>query len=267
MQGLSKVEKLEDLRAKIEKIEKRPLLVDTTAKPTAAVPLSFVIPHGMLHEIFTDAPRNSGALLGFSLAAARELITAERPAVLYLQLISDTAETGLPYAPGLLSLGVDPDCLILIRAESIIELLWAAEEALVCRAVAVVIADIGTDHKALDFTASRRLGLRAAESEGTFLLLRYGLGRSVSAARLRWHVSPEISSETPFDARAPGDSRWRLKLEKGLWRGKANQEWLLSWTKNGFDIVDTPDTSRTAPATAIPRPLSAPLGHRLSQTA
>ena len=104
-------------------------------------------------------------------------MTAERPAILYLQLASEMQETGLPYGAGLAAFGVDPETLILIRAANIVELLWAAEEALACRAVAAVVADIGADPQALDFTASRRLGMRAHEAKSTMLLMRYGAGR------------------------------------------------------------------------------------------
>jgi protein ImuA len=267
MTGLSKRQALADLRARIEGIEKRPLLADAASAPQGSSQSVFALPQGMLHEVFTDAHRNGGAVLGFAMAAARGFLTSERPAILYLQLQHETAETGFPYGVGLIGFGIDPGAVIFIRAASIVELLWAAEEALACKAVATVIADIGSDPKALDFTATRRLNMKAAETKGAFLLLRYGLGRTASAARLRWHVKPEPSGIMPFDPRAPGQSRWLVRLEKGLWHGEPNKEWLLGWTKNGFDIVDTPDANRAPAATPVPRALPAAVGDRLSQTA
>ena len=265
MQGLSKQQALEDLRAKIERIEKRPVgLGEGERSPSAE---DFALPPGVLHEVFTDAQRNAGALLGFALAAARALISQERPAVLYLQLIGETSDTGLPYAPGLAAFGIDPQSVVLVRAQTITELLWAAEEGLACGAVAGVIADISSDPKAVDFTAGRRLGLRAAESGGTMFLLRYGLQRHVSAARLRWKLTPALSGQRPFDPKAPGESRWRLSLEKGVWRGKPNSEWFLGWTENGFAILDIPDGNRVPATAPLPRPLSAALGDRLAKTA
>lgn len=268
MQGLSKQRALQSLRARIANIEKRPPLADTVgAARNGGQPSGFALPTGVLHEVFCDGHRNAGAALGFVLAGARGMLAAERPVILYLQLAGETQETGFPYGPGFAAFGVDPEAVVLVRAATIMELLWAAEEGLACRAVAAVVADIGTDPKALDFTASRRLGMRAGETGTTFLLLRYGLGRTASAARLRWHVAPASSGEVPFDPRAPGDSRWRLTLEKGLWQGKPNGEWLLGWTKNGFDILAAPDTDIAPAATPVPRALPAALGHRLSQTA
>lgn len=269
MPVLSKQQTLAELRARIEGIERRPILAGSSLRsdPKSGEAESFTLPGGMLHEVFTAAHRNGGAVLGFALASARGLLSNERPALLYLQLIADTAETGLPYGPGLVAFGIDPQVVVLVRATTITELLWAAEEGLACRAVGAVIADIGSDPKALDFTASRRLGLRAQESGGTMLLLRYGEGRTASAARLRWRVDPLSSAPVEFDDKAPGDSRWRLNLEKGLWRGKPNREWLLGWTKNGFDIVDIADADRAPAAAPVSRSQPAALGDRLAQTA
>jgi protein ImuA len=255
------------LRARIEGIERRPALEGALVQPRTGDADAFALPSGMLHEVFTPARRNAGAGLGFCLGASRGLVSVERPALLYLQLTAETAETGLPYGPGLASFGIDPAAVVLIRTATIIELLWAAEEGLACRAVAAVIADIGTDPKALDFTASRRLGMRAQESGGTMLMLRYGEGRAASAARLRWRVDPDSSAPAEFDDKAPGDSRWRLTLEKGLWRGKPNKEWLLGWTKDGFDILDIPDADRAPRAAPLPGANPAALGDRLAQTA
>jgi protein ImuA len=263
MQGLARQAALKTLRARIETLEKRPPLAAESPSAAARTGL-FAFPAGHLHEVFTDTHSNAGASLGFALSLVRGLLSGERRAVLYLQLSHEAAETGLPYGVGIANFGVDPDALIFIRAETIIELLWAAEEALLCPAVAAVIADIGSDPKALDFTASRRLGLRAAAAKGTMLLLRYGTGRTASAARMRWHLMPAPSRARPFDAKAPGDSRWRVTLEKG-WKHRPHAEWLLGWTKNGLDILNSPDGPLAAPP--LPRALSSRLGDRLSKTA
>jgi len=217
MQGLSRQRALEHLRARIESIEKRFVPKLGSAEPKEP---GFAIPSGMVHEVFSDALRDAGAALGFALAGARGLRTSDRPAVLYLQLMQEAQEMGFPYAPGLMNFGIPSEMLIFIRPGTIVELLWAVEEALACPAIAAVIADVAGDPKALDFAASRRLSLRTAAGGGTVLILRYGIGRTATAARLRWHVTPAVSADQPFDPRAPGESRWRVKLEKGLWKGR-----------------------------------------------
>ena len=155
-------QRLAALRETIADIERKPALAEArvlVAQQDGAFP---VLAGGMLQEMFTDERRNAGALLGFALAQARGLLTAQRRAVIYLQLADEAQKLGLPYGPGLLSFGLDPDALVLVRAGTMGELLWAAEEAIACRAVAAVVADIGSHSKLLDFTARRRLSLRSA---------------------------------------------------------------------------------------------------------
>jgi protein ImuA len=267
----TKFEKMEALRARIEQIEKRPMLAEGAALMAQRGEQDLLAaPAGLLHEVFSDERRNGGAALGFALAQARGLLTAERPAILCMQLVREAQDMGLPYGAGLKSFGIDPEAVVLTRAENIVELLWAIEEAVNCRAVAAVVADIGNHPKALDFTASRRLSLRAASAGASVLLTRYGLEREASAARLRWKVSPALSGVVAFDPRAPGGPRWRVELEKGRLGPAAQRpettEFLLDWTENGFVVVDSSRTGRVAGnVAALSGAVPATLGDGLSQ--
>jgi protein ImuA len=267
MQG-SKAETIEALRARIEVLEKRPPLAETISSFTAKAGFP-VASAGLLHEIFADDQRDAGAGFGFALGQASSLLTPERPAILILQLGYDGQSIGIPYGPGLASFGVDPDRLVFGRVDTAVELLWAMEEAIACRAVAAVIADIATPIKALDFTASRRLSLRAAAAGSSAFLLRFGVEREASASRLRWRISPRASSPPQFDERAPGAARWLVQLEKGKLGSRSDPvEWMLDWTKNGFVVVE-PKRGYGAPPRAfpsLPRAIPAALGDRLSQT-
>ncbi len=256
-------QRLAALRDAIADIERKPALAE--ARPLLhAEAAGFPLPAaGQLQEIFTAERRHAGAALGFALAQARFLLTPSRPAVIYLQLARESQEMGLPYGPGLVSFGFDPDALVLVRAASITELLWAAEEAMACGAVAAVIADIAGHHKALDFTASRRLGLRSASGGASLLLLRYGTGREASAAQLRWCITPALSAARRFDALAPGAPRWQVVLEKGVLHPTQNQ-WLLGWTDDGFTTSDAVRRPTLAAAdAALHEPVPAPLADRL----
>jgi protein ImuA len=263
---------LESLRARIAELEKRPPLGEGVAalrqnERKRGGPLA--VPPGLLGEIFTDETRDGGAALGFALGAARGLLTPERPAILVMQLGRDTQETGVPYGAGLHSFGVDPEAVVLARAETITELLWAIEEAVACRAVAAVVADIAGHHKALDFTASRRLSLRAQAAGGAVFLVRYGREREASAAWLRWRVLPAPSGVAPFDPRAPGPPRFAVTLEKGRLRGlPAEARLIIEWTEHGFAFVDDGKSDgvahRGGPA-PLPGAEPAALGDRLSQ--
>ena len=111
MPGLAKHD-LDALRLKIAALEKRPLLAEGAAMlaqrlgkaandgPGIADPLELLAaPGGLLHEVFADEQRQTGAALGFSFGLARQLLTAGRQAILYLQLAGETQELGLPFVP------------------------------------------------------------------------------------------------------------------------------------------------------------------------
>lgn len=266
--GRGRAQQLDRLRAEIAAIEKRPALAGGVRGMQARVAAPFLAPAGLVHEIFTDDIRNAGTALGFALGQARALVTRERPVVVFAQLTADGQETGLPFGPGLAHFGFAPDHMVMVRADHLGELLWAVEEAVGCPGVAAVIGDVAHPHKALDFTVSRRLSLRAAGAGASVLITRYGQGREASAAHLRWRVMPAASGPPEFDQRAPGAARFDVGLEKGaIAEGRAGDSWLMDWTENGFARVEihrgrAGDAARPAAHGAAP----AGLGDRLPQT-
>ncbi len=261
-------QRLRALRETIADIERKPALAEARARVEHRPGEFPVLAGGLLQEVFTDDLRNAGASLGFALAQAKGLLTVQRLAVIYLQLNAETQKLGMPYGPGLLSFGLNPDALVLVRTANMAELLWAAEEAIACRAVAAVVADIGSHAKLLDFTASRRLSLRAAESGSSMFLLRYGKGREASAAHLRWYLQPAQSAHGRYDTKAPGPLRWRAELEKGAII-KNQTEFLLGWTENGFATFTAQrrSTDRRIGGATLPRAVPAQLADGLPQTA
>ena len=269
MQTPDQRQRLAALRDVIADIERKPAFLESRVPAALADDGAFpLLAGGLVQEVFTDTVRNGGASLGFALGQGRKLLSARRPALIYLQLVRDGQFFGLPYGPGLVSFGFDPASLVLVRAADMGELLWTAEEALCCGAVAAIVADIGAVPAPLDFTASRRLSLRAGESGTSLFLLRYGTGREASAAHLRWHLTPQRSARHGFDAKAPGAARWQVRLERGT-TIKRQGEWLLEWTENGFATLPARSGSTHDPraATAFSRAVPAALADRLSQTA
>lgn len=272
---------LDALRAQIAALEKRPVLSDGAALLTQKRDSQedellglLKAPPGLLHEVFADEHRQSGTALGFTLGLARQLIAHNRQALIYLQLSAEAQEIGLPYGLGFSTYGLTPDTLVLGRIGTVPELFWALEEALACRAVAGVIVDLASHPKALDFTVSRRISMRAAAAGTSAFLIRYGTGREASAARLRWHVKPAVSAGQPFDPSAPGNPRFAVEIEK-LRLGQElrkvarteQHNLILDWTENGFVSVDPrhrPLAPLRRPA-APSRPQPAALGDRLSQ--
>lgn len=267
-----RAETLEALKEKVAAYETRPVLAASDSDSMVAGLLA--TPRGYVHEVFADSLINTGAAFGFALAQAKAMLSVQRPGLLILGLKSDTQELGLPYALGFRSFGLEAAAFVLIRTDTITELLWAMEEAIACRAVGAVVADVATPHKALDFTASRRLALRSAASAGSVFLVRYGRDREASAAKYRWRVAPALSAAPPFDDKAPGPPRWRITLEKGsldVRRRTAadGEEYLVDWTENG--LVQADDTnSRDRPVVLPAFPAlsdadPAALGDRLSE--
>lgn len=267
---ITKSATITQLRTRIAALEQNPTLIESNQHQASNDALLGAAPKGTLHEVWSDNFTHTSALNGFSLGQAKTLLTPKRLAIIWLHLGHEASEIGLPYGAGLKNFGLEPDRLIIGRMATMPDLLWAIEESVACSAVAAVLADIGTHHKALDFTASRRLNLRANTAGTSIFLQRYGRDREASAATYRWHITPTLSAQSPFDHRAPGASRWQVKLEKGA-NGKRDH-WHVNWTENGFAIdPNTPHkdivqhtSSRKPP---LPGPPPAPLGDRLSETA
>lgn len=271
MLALEKKRSLDALRERISGVvELSTLSAQGPRQSSVQTPSALLtVPGGLLQEVFADDRRNAGAGVGFVLGCALGLIRPERPVVLFVQLNHHAYDVGLPYSDGLRGFGFDPDRLILARVQTMQDLLWAMEEAICCRAVAAVVADIGGQPKALDFTASRRLSMRSASAGTSTFILRYGHEREATAAKLRWHVQPEPSLSPQFDQRAPGIPRWCITLEKG--RVESGQtKFILDWTDNGFELAkqNHPAKGPWRPdAEATPSRLApAALGYRLSQT-
>jgi len=264
MQSPDQQQRLAALRETIADIERKPALAEARVRVETEEGQFPKFAGGLLQEVFTDDRRNAGASLGFALAQAKGLLTARRIAVIYLQLADEAQTLGMPYGPGFSHFGLDPKALILVRPATMAELLWAAEEAIACRAVAGVVADIAGRQKLLDFTASRRLSLRAAEAGSSIFLLRYGQGREASAAHLRWHLLPSRSERKQYDERAPGLPRWQVRLERGS-LVKQHAEWVLEWTENGFSSLTPRHDDPASRSASLPRAVPAHLAHRLSQ--
>ncbi len=279
MQVVDRQQAISRLRRQIEGIENHPVSEGRQVQPRRYIIGSpdekFVpAPAGLLHEVWMDGPRNGGSAFGFALGQARALLGRSRPAILFLQLAHEAQEMGLPYGPGLYHFGLCPEAVIIGRVRNVTELLWATEEAAGCRAVAAIIVDIIHPGKILDFTASRRLAMRAQKGEASIFLLRYGYQREAGASHLRWHVAPVSSAPAPFDVRAPGAPRWQVNLEKGQGvmgnrPGYRNWtlNWILNWTENGFAREQPEKTGKTRADPALSGPVPTALGHGLSETA
>jgi len=177
-----------------------------------------------LCEIIPAHPRAAAAAAGFICALALRAAAA-RPGAGVVWIAEDMAarEIGLPYGKGLEARGFDPARLVFVKTRSPRETLWAMEEALKSRAVAIV-AESWIAPRAYDLTASRRLLLTARRGGGLGLLLlpraSGEAARLTTAAPLRFEVaaSPPIAAAEwgePPPGQAtplPGPMGWRLRI-------------------------------------------------------
>ncbi len=105
------------------------------------------------------------------------------------------------------------------------DVLTAMEEGLSCPALGGVVGEIWGAPPALDFTATRRLALRAETVQRPCWLIRRAASADASAARLRWRVGSLASDRNPDDPAAPGDPVWRAELFRS--RLSPQGEWLV----------------------------------------
>ena len=169
------------------------------------------------------APSGSHGPLSLHMAAR------EGRSLVWIQDALSELDFGAISARGLAAWGLDPAQLIRVRAKRAVDVLWAMEE--VVSAGLNVIGEIEGAPRALDFTATRRLAMRARAAQTACVLVRLGARASLersSGARWRWSVMPSRSSPDPCDARAPGRSRWSLQMRRAPSRPPG--KWILEAT-------------------------------------
>ena len=192
-------------------------LATKTAPPSPSDGFVLAAP-GALTEV------SGGALDGAAPAIA--LLACARPGkpVLWVQDRLSRLERGLPFPPGMARLlGFAPD-LILVEARRPADALWVMEEALGARALAAVVGEVHGAPRALSFTATKRLALRAAASGIPALLVRSEpSGLSVAE---RWRAESRPSAPRRDDPAAPGAPNWDLKLTRP--KGRAPGQWIAS---------------------------------------
>jgi len=188
---------------------------------------------GALHEIAPTAPVHLAATSGFAAAVAARASCGRRE-ILWIATDYAAAEGGGPYGPGLDLFGLASTHLLMLRVAKPVDGLWAMEEALRCRALACVIAELSSDGAVADLTATRRLALAAregvsAQTSGLGLLIRHKTTAMPSAAATRWEIASASSEPDALARRSGGLGRERfdLSLRKNR-RGPAGR-WIIEW--------------------------------------
>jgi protein ImuA len=141
---------------------------------------------GAMHEVFTEAGRQSAAVTGF-IAGLAGRVAARRPLVWVRQDFSEM-EAGALSMSGLTEFGLDPRLLVTVRAPDAEAALRTAADALACDALGAVVLEVWGETRQLDLVASRKLTLAAQASGVTALLLRIAATPQASTAETRWIV-------------------------------------------------------------------------------
>src|SRR6476646_5682220 len=208
---------------------------------------------GAVHEVFTDAGRQSAAATGF-VAPLAGRVAARRPLVWVRQDFTEI-ESGALSMSGLAELGLDPRLLVTVRAADVDTALRTAADALACDALGAVILEVWGSARQLDLVASRKLTLAAQASGVTALLLRLAAEPQPSTAETRWIVRAAHSlPQAPWHA-------WGAPVfDAELVRNRHGPvgRWIMEWKCDECLFFE--------PA-AYPQPVSATPAHRPHQAA
>ena len=206
-----------------------------------AAPLDTTLPdHGLavgaLHELLPAGHGDFAATIGFGFGLATRIIRSRPGYVLWVHPSHQAFRQGTLYPVGLATTGFDPDRLIQLSAPKTQGVLWALEEGLANSALAAVIGVLPENDRAYDFTASRRLAMRAAENGVAALLIRNRpTSEAATAAETRWSIAAEPSEPQHRAGQLMpglGAPRWQLQLTKckrgtpGRWRVEWDHETL-----------------------------------------
>ncbi len=183
----------------------------------AALPGGGLSPAGLHRLTGASSEWDAAAVAGFALALAIRLQAAARDPR-PLVWIGPAA----PYGPGLLSLGLDPARLLLVRAAGEVDQLWALEEVLRSGEAAAALCFL----RGLDRVAGRRLQLAAARGGTAALVVESRPRGEPVPAMTGWRVAaaPAAPAAPPLD---PGRPAWRLELRQA--RGGHPQEAVVAW--------------------------------------
>jgi protein ImuA len=174
---------------------------------------------GALHEIVPATRPDLPAAFGFAAALLGRM--PPRGPILLVTSPCGFAIHGRPYGHGLHRLGLDPARMILVRAQSKAQALWAMEEALRSGAPAAVAGLV----EQIDLKASQRLQVAARGAGVPLLLLRSAIPGDSSVAVTRWRVAAATAVRDRFGLLARW--RWRLALERC--RNGRPGEWVVEF--------------------------------------
>ncbi len=183
-----------------------------------------------LTDMLTPIPSDPSAT-GFLLASLSEITGP----ILWVQDHASRRENGFVYTPGLTRFGICHP-ILQVHVSHARDVLWAMEEGAACAGLSAVVGEVHGAPAVLDFTATKRLAMRADVSGVPVFLLRSSDPGVLSAARDRWRVTSLPAQPHPHDARAPGAAQWDVDLFRA--RGRAPGRWVASYEPDHARAAD-----------------------------
>ena len=171
------------------------------------------------------------AATGFLLSLLRDACGP----VLWVQDHMSRRENGHLYTSALTGFGLTQPVLQ-VHVSHPRDVLWAMEEGAACAGLSAVVGEIHGAPAVLDFTATKRLALRADVSGVPVILLRSGDPGVLSAARERWRVTSLPSKTHPHDLRSSGTPQWDVNLFRA--RGRTTGRWVAQYDPANTSAAD-----------------------------
>lgn len=176
-------------------------------------------PQAVLKDALSARPFDA-AVTAFVLAC----LPRSRAPVLWVQDRASRLENGRVYGPAL-----EGVTLLRVEVSHARDVLWAMEEGAACAGLSAVVGEVHGAPPVLDFTATKRLGMRAEASGVPVWLIRSGTVEGLSAARERWRIGSLPSLEHPYNAAAPGTPVWEAELFRA--RGRSPGTWVVQYER------------------------------------
>jgi protein ImuA len=177
---------------------------------------------GEVSEVVPASIGDRAAACGFALTLAARAAGA-RGTILWVAEDFVLTEAGLPYGPGLAEVGLDPARLVLVRAATARQALWALEEALRSPACAVALGEVTEAARHFDLAQTRRLVVAARASGAQGILLHGSPAGDLSTAaqtRFEIHSRPGPLLVSAGERRPiPDRSAWGVRVLKARGNG------------------------------------------------
>jgi protein ImuA len=258
----ARINTLATLRGRIERIETHGDAYAPNKVPLGHAGADATLRGGLamaaVHEVFAEG-HQSAVATGF-IAGLAGRISARRPLVWVRQDFSDI-ESGALSMSGFSELGLDPRCLVTVRAADADSALRTAADALACDALGAVVLEVFGEARQLDLVASRKLTLAAQASGVTALLLRVAATPQPSTAETRWIVRAAHSPPgNPSMPAAPWSAWGAPVFDAQLVRNRHGPvgRWIMEWKCDECLFFEP---------SAYPQPVAAAPAYRSHQAA